>query len=38
MIATRHATAGLAESVREYIVSLQTEPEREFRYAGTARG
>jgi len=37
-IATRHATAGLAESVREYIVSLRTEPEREFRYAGTARG
>ncbi len=37
-IATRNATAGLAESVRDYIVSLRTEPEREFKLSGNVRG
>jgi hypothetical protein len=30
-IATRDATVALAGKVREYILSLRTEPEREFR-------
>lgn len=30
-IAARNATVALAGSVREYLVSLRTEPEREFR-------
>jgi tetratricopeptide (TPR) repeat protein len=30
-IATRNATVALVDKVREYILSLRTEPEREFR-------
>jgi tetratricopeptide (TPR) repeat protein len=37
-IAARNATAALAASIRDYIVSLRTEPEREFKLSWTVKG